>query len=321
MILYVSSLFAGLILLIWSADRMVVGATVIARNLGVTPMLIGLTVVGFATSAPEIMVSATAAIRDASNLALGNAFGSNIANIGLVVGVAAIIQPLTVKSETLSRELPAMVAVSLIPVILLINLTLSRLDGVILLIAFLCFIYWVIKLGKRSSGHDTIEAEYATEIPDGVTQQMAILWIIIGLVAVLVGANALVWGSLNIAREIGVSDLVIGVTVVAIGTSLPELAVSVVAARKGLHGLALGNIIGSNAINMLAVIGVAGVIRPATLDLAAVQLHLPVLLGFTVAFFFIAYNSDGTLRVGRLEGAALVVSFIIYQGYIALQSL
>ncbi len=321
MILYVSSLFAGLILLIWSADRMVVGATVIARNLGVTPMLIGLTVVGFATSAPEILVSATAAIRDASNLALGNAFGSNIANIGLVVGVAAIIQPLTVKSETLSRELPAMVAVSLIPVILLINLTLSRLDGVILLIAFLCFIYWVIKLGKRSSGHDTIEAEYATEIPDGVTQQMAILWIIIGLVAVLVGANALVWGSLNIAREIGVSDLVIGVTVVAIGTSLPELAVSVVAARKGLHGLALGNIIGSNAINMLAVIGVAGVIRPATLDLAAVQLHLPVLLGFTVAFFFIAYNSDGTLRVGRLEGAALVVSFIIYQGYIALQSL
>lgn len=321
MILYVSSLFAGLILLIWSADRMVVGATVIARNLGVTPMLIGLTVVGFATSAPEILVSATAAIRDASNLALGNAFGSNIANIGLVVGVAAIIQPLTVKSETLSRELPAMVAVSLIPVILLIDLTLSRLDGVILLIAFLCFIYWVIKLGKRSSGHDTIEAEYATEIPDGVTQQMAILWIIIGLVAVLVGANALVWGSLNIAREIGVSDLVIGVTVVAIGTSLPELAVSVVAARKGLHGLALGNIIGSNAINMLAVIGVAGVIRPATLDLAAVQLHLPVLLGFTVAFFFIAYNSNGTLRVGRLEGAALVVSFIIYQGYIALQSL
>lgn len=300
---------------------MVVGAAVIARNLGVTPMLIGLTVVGFATSAPEILVSATAAIRDASNLALGNAFGSNIANIGLVVGVAAIIQPLTVKSETLSRELPAMVAVSLIPVILLINLTLSRLDGVILLIAFLCFIYWVIKLGKRSSGHDTIEAEYATEIPDGVTQQMAILWIIIGLVAVLVGANALVWGSLNIAREIGVSDLVIGVTVVAIGTSLPELAVSVVAARKGLHGLALGNIIGSNAINMLAVIGVAGVIRPATLDLAAVQLHLPVLLGFTVAFFFIAYNSNGTLRVGRLEGAALVVSFIIYQGYIALQSL
>jgi cation:H+ antiporter len=321
MLLYVSSLLAGLILLVWSADRMVVGAAVIARNLGITPMVIGLTVVGFATSAPEILVAATAAIRDASNLALGNAFGSNIANIGLVMGVAAIIQPLTVKSETLSRELPAMVAVSLIPVILLINLTLSRLDGVILLIAFLCFIYWVIKLGKRSSGHDTIEAEYATEIPDGVTQQMAILWIIIGLVTLLVGANALVWGAQNIAREIGVSDLVIGVTVVAIGTSLPELAVSVVAVRKGLHGLALGNIIGSNAFNMLAVIGVAGVIRPATLDLAAVQLHLPVLLGFTVAFFFIAYNSNGTMRVGRLEGAALLVSFIIYQGYIALQNL
>ncbi len=321
MLLYVSSLLAGLILLVWSADRMVVGAAVIARNLGITPMVIGLTVVGFATSAPEILVAATAAIRDASTLALGNAFGSNIANIGLVVGIAAIIHPLTVESEALSRELPAMVAVSLIPVILLIDLTLSRLDGVILLIAFLGFIYWVVKLGKRSSGHDSMEAEYATEIPEGVTQRVAILWITIGLLLLLAGANLLVWGAQNIAREIGVSDLVIGVTVVAIGTSLPELAVSVVAARKGLHGLALGNIIGSNAFNMLAVIGVAGVIRPATLDLAAVQLHLPVLLGFTVAFFFIAYNSNGTMRVGRLEGAALLVSFIIYQGYIALQNL
>jgi cation:H+ antiporter len=321
MLLYLSSLLTGLILLVWGADRMVVGAAVIARNLGVTPMVIGLTVVGFATSAPEILVSATAAIRDVSNLALGNAFGSNIANIGLVVGVAAILHPLTVESEALSRELPAMVAVSLIPVILLIDLTLSRLDGVILLIAFFCFIYWVIKLGKRSSGHDAIEAEYVTEIPEAVTQRMAILWIIIGLVVLVVGSNALVWGSQNIAREVGVSDLVIGVTVVAIGTSLPELAVAVIATRKGLHGLALGNIIGSNAFNMLAVIGVAGVIRPATLDLAAVQLHLPVLLGFTVAFFFIAYNSKGTMRVGRLEGTALVACFIIYQSYIAQQNL
>ena len=321
MLLYVSSLVAGLVLLVLSADRIVVGAAVIARNLGVTPMVIGLTVVGFATSAPEILVSATAAVRDVSTLALGNAFGSNIANIGLVVGVAALIHPLTVKSEALSRELPAMVAVSLIPVILLINLSLSRLDGVILLIAFVGFIFWVIKLGKRSSGHDAIEAEYATEIPDGVTQRIAILWIIVGLFVLIIGSNALVWGCQNIAREIGVSDLVIGVTVVAVGTSLPELAVSVAAVRKGLHGLALGNIIGSNAFNMLAVIGVAGVIRPATLDLAAVQLHLPVLLGFTVAFFFIAYNSNGTMRVGRLEGAALMVSFIIYQSYIAQQNL
>jgi cation:H+ antiporter len=321
MLLYLSSLIIGLILLVWGADRMVIGAAVIARNLGITPMVIGLTVVGFATSAPEILISATAAFRDASSLALGNAFGSNIANIGLVVGVAAILHPLTVESEALSRELPAMVAVSLIPVILLIDLTLSRLDGVILLIAFFCFIYWVIKLGKRSSGHDAIEAEYVTEIPEAVTQRMAILWIIIGLVVLVVGSNALVWGSQNIAREVGVSDLVIGVTVVAIGTSLPELAVAVIAVRKGLHGLALGNIIGSNAFNMLAVIGIAGVIRPATLDLAAVQLHLPVLLGFTVAFFFIAYNSKGTMRVGRLEGAALVASFIIYQSYIAQQNL
>jgi cation:H+ antiporter len=320
MLLYVSSLIAGLALLVWGADRMVIGAAVIARNLGVTPMVIGLTVVGFATSAPEMLVSATAAMRGISNLALGNAFGSNIANIGLVAGVAAIVHPLTVRSEALRRELPAMAAVSLIPVILLIDLTLSRLDGVILLIAFASFILWVIKLGMRTSGHDSIEAQYATEIPDGVTQTMAIVWIIIGLVVLVIGSNALVWGSQNIALKIGVSDLVIGVTVVAIGTSLPELAVSVVAARKGLHGLAFGNIIGSNAFNMLAVIGIAGVIHPATLDLAAVQLHLPVLLGFTVAFFFIAYNSNGTMHIGRSAGATLLISFIIYQGYIAQQS-
>jgi cation:H+ antiporter len=320
MLLYVSSLIAGLILLVWSADRMVIGAAVIARNLGVTPMIIGLTVVGFATSAPEIIVSATAAIRDVSNLALGNAFGSNIANIGLVAGVAAIISPLTVRSETLSHELPAMVAVSLIPMIMLIDLTLSRLDGVILLVIFGGFILWVIKLGKRSSGHDLIETEYETEIPDDVPQSMATLWTIIGLLLLVVGSNALVWGSENIAREMGISDLVIGITVVAIGTSLPELAVSIVAVRKGLHGLALGNIIGSNAFNMLAVIGVAGVIRPTTLDLAAARLHLPVLLGFTVAFFLIAYNSNGTMRVGRLAGASLLTAFIIYQSYVALQN-
>jgi cation:H+ antiporter len=321
MLLYVSSLIVGFILLVWSADRMVIGAAVIARNLGVTPMVIGLTVVGFATSTPEILVSATAAMRDASSLALGNAFGSNIANIGLVAGVAALIHPLTVRSEALRREMPAMVAVSLIPVILLIDLTLSRLDGVILLLAFAGFIYWVIKLGMRTSGHDSIEAQYATEMPEGVTQTMAIVWIVVGLIVLVAGSNALVWGSQNIAREIGVSDLVIGVTVVAIGTSLPELAVSIVAAKKGLHGLAFGNIIGSNAFNMLAVIGVAGTITPATLDLAAVQLHLPVLLGFTVAFFFIAYNSNGTMHVGRLAGASLLAGFIIYQSYIVQQSL
>jgi cation:H+ antiporter len=213
-----------------------------------------------------------------------------------------------------------MVAVSLIPVIMLIDLTLSRLDGVILLIIFGGFILWVIKLGKRSSGHDLIETEYETGIPDDVPQSMATLWIIIGLLSLVAGSNALVWGSENIAREMGISDLVIGITVVAIGTSLPELAVSIIAARKGLHGLALGNIIGSNAFNMLAVIGVAGVIRPTTLDLAAARLHLPVLLGFTVAFFLIAYNSNGTMRVGRLAGASLLTAFIIYQSYVALQN-
>ena len=318
--LYVSSLLAGLVFLVWGADRMVVGAAVIARNLGTSPMLIGLTVVGFATSAPEILVSVTAAFRNATDLAIGNAFGSNIANIGLVIGVTAMAYPMTIRSQTLRRELPVMGAVSLIPIILSFDRELSRLNGLILLIAFAVFLYWIIRLGLRTSGHDAIEAEYATEIPDDIRQRTAILWVILGLVALIAGSNALVWGGQHLARALGISDLLLGVTVVAIGTSLPELTVSVIAARKGLHGLALGNIIGSNAFNMLAVIGIAVVIRPTALEPAAVTLHLPVMLAFTVAFFFIAYNHTGTIRVSRWQGIILLLGFFTYHSYLARQN-
>jgi cation:H+ antiporter len=318
--LYVFAICSGLVLLVWGADRIVIGAAVMARSLGVAPMLIGLTIVGFATSAPEITVSVTAAIRGATNLAIGNAIGSNIANMGLVVGAAALLHPMTIRSQTLQRELPVMVAVSLIPVILVLDLTLDRPDGFILLAAFAGFIFWVVRLGQRTSGHDAIEAEYAGEIRQGISRNMALLWILIGLVIVIVGSNALVWGSQNIAHELGVSDLLLGVTVVAIGTSLPELAVSIVAVRKGLHGLALGNVIGSNAFNALAVIGVAAAIRPADLDELAVNLHLQVMLAFTVAFFIIAYNYTGTIRVRRWEGAVLLLGFFAYHSYLAQQN-
>jgi len=320
MTLYLFSVLAGIILLVWGADKMVLGAAVIARNLGVSTMLIGLTVVGFATSAPEIMVSATAAIRDASNLAVGNAIGSNIANIGLVVGLSAIVHPLVVQSQTLRRELPVMVAVSLIPVILFMDFDLSRIDGGLLLAAFVILIYWVIRLGRRTSGHDSLEAEYASEIPDDVKQGMAIVSIVAGLIILVIGSNVLVWGSQKLALLLGVSDLVLGVTVVAVGTSLPELAVSVVAVRKGLHGLALGNIIGSNAFNSLAVIGVAAVLRPTALESAVMNLHLPVMLTFTVAFFFMAYNYTGIMRVNRIGGALLLAGFVAYHSYLAEQN-
>ncbi len=320
MLLYVFALAIGILLLIWGADRMVIGASVSARNMGVSPMLVGLTVVGFATSAPEIVVSIMAALNGVPNLAVGNAIGSNIANIGLVGGMTALCWPLQVKSQTLRRELPVMVAVSILPVILLPDQMLSRLDGLLLLGAFVGFFYWITQLGLRTHGHDAIETEYAAEIPADMKQSLALLWIVIGLALLIGGSKALVWGGENIARDLGITETVLGITVVAIGTSLPELAVSILAARKGEHGLALGNIIGSNGFNMLAVIGIAATIQPTALDALTVSLHFPVMLAFTVAFFFIAYNYRRTIGISRGAGAMLLTGFIAYHAYVAVET-
>ena len=318
--MYVLSMLFGLGLLIWGADRMVIGAAVTADNLGVSPMLVGLTVVGFATSAPEILVSAAAALHGSPNLAVGNALGSNIANIGLVAGMAATIQPLQVRSQTLSRELPVMLAVSVIPVLLFPDQMLGRIDGIFLLLVFVGFLYWIVKLGIKTHGHDPIESEYSEDIPSGISPRKAWMWIAIGLAVLVIGSEFLVSGAKNLAQALGISELVVGVTFLAVGTSLPELAVSVVSIRKGHHGLALGNIIGSNAFNTLAVLGVASVIHPAKLDLDTVRLHLPVMLAFTVAFFFMAYNYDGSMRLNRFSGAALLIGFVVYHSYVALQT-
>jgi cation:H+ antiporter len=318
--MYVLSMLFGLGLLIWGADRMVIGAAVTADNLGVSPMLVGLTVVGFATSAPEILVSAAAALHGSPNLAVGNALGSNIANIGLVAGMAATIQPLQVRSQTLSRELPVMLAVSVIPVLLFPDQMLGRIDGIFLLLVFVGFLYWIVKLGIKTHGHDPIESEYSEDMPSGISPRKAWMWIAIGLAVLVIGSEFLVSGAKNFAQALGISELVVGVTILAVGTSLPELAVSLVSIRKGHHGLALGNIIGSNAFNTLAVLGVASVIHPAKLDLDTVRLHLPVMLAFTVAFFFMAYNYDGSMRLNRFSGAALLIGFVVYHSYVALQT-
>jgi cation:H+ antiporter len=316
MMLYLTAILAGFLLLVWGADRVVLGASAIARHIGVSPMLIGLTVVGFATSLPEIFVSATAALAGAPNLAIGNALGSNVANIGLVIGIAALTHPLASGSSTLRRELPVMLAVSILPAVLFPDGVLSRLDGWLLLVGLVAFMIWIVRLGRSTHGIDPIEAQYAAELPSGVTLGRASIAVLIGLVTLLAGANALVWGSESVAKALGISDLVLGVTIVAVGTSLPELAVSIVSARKGEHGLALGNVIGSNAFNLLAVIGVAATIEPARLEPDAVKLHLPVMVGFTLAFFFIAYNRDNVMRVGRLAGGALFVAFCCYHAVV-----
>lgn len=316
----IAEVIAGLVLLIWGADRFVHGAAATARNLGVAPLLIGLTIVAFATSAPEVLIAIVAAFRGETDLAVGNAIGSNIANIGLVLGSVAMVRPIEMTSTTLRREMPALLAVSLLTVSLFLDSYLSRVDGLVLLVGLLIVMAWLIRLGVRSSASDPMSAEYEAEIPQHVTMKVAIIWLVAGLLILLVGAQFMVDGAIEIARALGVSELVIGILVVAVATSLPELAVSLVSALKGEYGLALGNIVGSNTFNSLAVIGVAAIIAPAGLPPEVLSLHIFVLVAFTLVLFAMTYDYDGKGHISRLEGAMLLTAFLAYDAYVIAQA-
>ncbi len=312
---------AGLILLVWGADRFVHGAASAARNFGIAPLLIGLTIVAFATSAPEILVSIVAALRGEPGLAFGNAIGSNIVNIGLVLGVTAMIRPIPLESATLRREMPALLAVSLLTVSLFLDTRLSRPDGIVMLTGLVIVMIWLARLGMRSAANDPIKMDYEAEIPDDVSTKAAVTWLIIGLGTLLIGARWLVEGSIGIAHALGVSEIVIGITVVALGTSLPELAVSLVSALKGEYGLAIGNIVGSNIFNLLAVIGVAAVIHPAAVAPSVLSLHVFVMVAFTLVLFAMTYDYDGKGQLSRLEGIALLAAYIAYVSYVVAQNI
>ncbi len=321
MLANITLVVAGLILLIWGADRFVHGAAASARNLGVAPLLIGLTVVALATSAPEILVSVVAAIDDQPGLAFGNAIGSNIVNIGLVLGLTAMIRPIKLESATLRREMPALLAVSLLTVSLFLDTYLSRIDGVVMLTGLVIVMVWLTRLGLRSAANDPIKIDYEAEIPSDVTMPMAVVWLTIGLAILLVGAKMLEHGAVGIAELLGVSEVVIGVTIVAFGTSLPELAVSLASALKGEYGLAIGNIVGSNIFNLLAVIGVAASIAPSALAPSVLSLHIFVMVAFTLVLFAMTYDYDGKAELSRLEGAALLIAYLAYDGYVIAQNI
>ncbi len=306
----------GLLLLIWGADRFVHGAAATARNLGVPPLLIGLTIVALATSAPEILVSLVAALRGEPDLAIGNAIGSNIANIGLVLGVVAILRPIELKSATLRREMPALLAVTLLTVSLFLDSFLSRVDGFVLLTGLVIVMIWLTRLGFRSSSTDPLQAEFDAEIPKHMSMRVAIIWLLIGIGTLLLGAYLMVDGAIGVAATLGVSEVVIGITMVALATSLPELAVSAVAAFRGEYGLAIGNIVGSNIFNLLAVLGVAATIQPAVLPPSVLTLHIFVMVAFTLVLFAMTYEYEGRGRISRFEGCALFVAYLAYQTYV-----
>ena len=312
---------AGLTLLIWGADRFVHGASATARNMGVAPLLIGLTIVAFATSAPEILVSAVAASQGEPGLAFGNAIGSNIVNIGLVLGVTALIRPIPLESATLRREMPALLAVSLLTVSLFLDTRLSRPDGIVMLTGLAIVMIWFVRIGIRSAENDPIKMDYEAEIPKDVSTRTAVIWIVIGLVVLLIGAEWLVSGSIGVAQSLGVSEVVIGITIVAFGTSVPELAVSLVSALRGEYGLAIGNIVGSNIFNLLAVIGIAATVHPATVAPSVLSLHIFVMVAFTLVLFAMTYDYDGKARLSRLEGAALLIAYFSYSAYVVSQNI
>ena len=320
MLLAATAIVMGLFILVWGADRFVLGAASLARSLGVPPLLIGLTVVGFGTSAPEILVSTMAALEGSPGIAIGNALGSNIANIALILGVTALFSPLTVQSDMLRREYPILLAVSAGAFVLLADGHLGRVDGFILLAGLVLSMLLLVSIGLHRRDHDPLAEEMEAEIPSGLTALAASGWFLVGLIALIISSRLLVWGAIEVAVTLGVSDLVIGLTIVAVGTSLPELAAAVMSALKNEHDLAIGNVVGSNIWNLLAVLGIPGLLAPGVIPPEVVNRDMLVMLALTLALFVMGRSEHTHGTINRLEGGLLLSCFIAYQGWIVWQS-
>jgi len=313
MLISIAQLIGGFLLLVWAADRLVAGASATARNLGVSPLIIGLTIVGFGTSAPELVVSAVATYRDNAGLALGNAVGSNIANLGMVLGVTALIYPLQLESAVLKRQYPLLLLIMLVSLFLVLDLRLTHFEGWVLIGGLAILVLWLIRLGLQKSPRDPLAEELEAEIPTGVPTRVAVFWLIVGLVVLPISSQFLVEGAVNIAHGLGVSDVVIGLTIVALGTSMPELATAVTSALRHEYDLAIGNIIGSNMFNMLGVFGIAAIIRPLEVPPMLVARDFPVMFVMTGLLFILATNFHGPGRIGRRAGLLLLSLFVVYQ--------
>ena len=316
MILPILALIFGLTLLVWSADRFVEGSASAARHLGMPPLLIGMVIVGFGTSAPEMVVSAISAFQGNPGIALGNAYGSNIANIALILGLTALISPIAVHSQVLRKELPLLTAISILATWQLWDGKITRFDAFILLGVFAGLMTWTVWQGMRKK-NDTLGREMEQEL-DLHTMPLprSVLWLVVGLVLLIISSRILVWGAVEIAHRFGVSDLIIGLTIVAVGTSLPELASSIIAARKGEHDIALGNILGSNLFNTLAVVGIAGTIHPMAVGPEVFSRDIMVMNALTVSLFVICYGFKGPGRISRVEGGVLLACYISYTTYL-----
>ncbi|WP_285164049.1 calcium/sodium antiporter [Shewanella goraebulensis] len=306
-------LIAGLGVLVWSADRFVYGAAAFARNLGLPPMLIGLTIVAMGSSAPEMFVAATASMEGMSNTAVGNVLGSNVANITLILGITALLGAISVSSQTLKREIPLMLAATVLAGYLIHDGMLTRLEGGILLVAFFALMGYFIWQAMRNKQIDPLSDESDAEIPKNVPTLHAIIWIIVGMILLPLSADWMVTGAVGIAKTFGLSDLVIGLTIIAVGTSLPELAACIAGVLKKEDDLAIGNIVGSNLFNILAVLAIPGLIAPGEIDAHASSRDFYMVLGTSTALAVLVLSSGAKKQLTRWHGAILLVVFIAYQ--------
>ncbi len=309
----------GLTALVWGGDRFVTGAAAFARNLGIPPLMVGLTIVAFGTSAPEIFVSIFAAIKGNPGIALGNAIGSNIANVGFVIGLTALLFPLKVHSGTLRREYPLLFLIMAVVAGLLWNGMLNRMDGILLTVGAFTVVGLMIFWGLENRTTEPMAKEYADEIPKGMQTSRAIFWIVVGLLFLPLGSELMVSGSVAIAKYFGISDVIIGLTIVALGTSLPELMASLMGAIKGEHDIAIGNILGSNMFNLLAVIGLPSLIHPFQADPEVLFRDYPVMVLLALLLYGFSYFHDHKKgQLGRLSGTCLLSIYICYISYLGI---
>ncbi|PHR63450.1 MAG: calcium/sodium antiporter [Idiomarina sp.] len=317
MLLAIAAIIVGLALLVWSADRFVDGAAATANHFGMPALLIGMVIIGFGTSAPEMVVSALASAQGNPGLALGNAYGSNITNIALILGITALLAPIAVASQVLKREAPILIAITLLAAWPLVDGVVTSLEAWILLAIFASYLGWSIYQGMTGSD-DTLSGDFDQEIKESTMPiGRAITWLVIGLILLIISSRILVWGAVDIATALGVSDLVIGLTVVAVGTSLPELASAIAAVRKNEHDLALGNVIGSNMFNTLAVVGIAGAITPISLEPLVLSRDwlMMTVLTFMLLIFAFRPNSRPN-RINRIHGGIFVACYVGYTIYV-----
>ena len=308
MILNVLFILVGIVLVLWGADRLTDGAVAVAEKMKMPQIVIGLTIVAMGTSMPEFCVSLVSALKGTTDLAVGNIVGSNIFNTLLIVGVSAWVAPMTILKSTVRKDIPFALFASVILLVMCLDGNISRLDAGILFVLFLVFMYVTLKGAKTKDDDTTAKTDSIEDNKKPMAAWLSIVWIIVGLACLIGGSNLFVEGATKVAEHIGVSEAVIGLTIVAGGTSLPELATSVVSARKGNSGIAIGNVLGSNVFNILAILGVAGVITPIHLQ-GITMLDLSMMVFSTLLVWLFSFTK---YKIARWEGIVLTIVFIGY---------